>query len=118
MSEWIVHPDGGKIALFREKRAVLASQAGFQDELRLFVAEGCEMHPDVEIAQLYLRRGGRSAIGPEARPTGFIADLYATASTADDGIRACYHDRSLFWSRSRRNRLCAYCKKDDGDWEW
>ncbi|WP_327210608.1 hypothetical protein [Rhizobium leguminosarum] len=120
MEDWTVHPDGGKLALFRRGEAVLVSRNEVPDELRLFVAEGCEAHADVEAALLYLRRGGRKTSQTETCGKDFIADVHARAAIADDRVRPCYRDRSLFWSSSRSNRMCVYCKKDEGasDWKW
>jgi hypothetical protein len=118
MADWIIHPDGGKLNLFRCREAVLVSRKEAPDELRLFVAEGLESSPDISSALDYLRRGGRMALEVETCGRDVIAAIHATAAVADDLIRPCHRDYSLFWSRSRSNRMCVYCKLDDRDWEW
>jgi hypothetical protein len=120
MEDWIIHPDGGKLGLFSGGEAILVSRKEAPDELRLFVARGCEAHPDVAAARGYLRRGGREASETESCDKDFIASIRAGASVADDRIRQCYMSHTLFWSSSRSNRMCVYCKKVEGsaDWEW
>ncbi|MNU26872.1 hypothetical protein D3C71_152530 [compost metagenome] len=119
MAEWTVHPDGGKLELFRQKHAVLASGGEAPDNLRLFVVEGFEAHPNVDTARSLLRSGGRSAPEPEACGASFIADLLDRAVVADDRIRPCIYDAHMFWSRSRNNRMCVFCKKaDTADLVW
>jgi hypothetical protein len=119
MEDWTIHPDGKYLDLFRRKDAVLVSRKEMPDELRLFVSEGNETHPDINLARLFLRRSGRALSEAETRSRDFIADIYARAAVADDRIRICYVDHSMFWSRSRSNRRCAFCKIDGTDgWEW
>jgi hypothetical protein len=118
MSDWIIHPDGGKLGLFRRREGLLASRNEAPDVLRLFVVQGFETNPDITAARDYLRRGGRTSQELETCGKDFIAEIHATAAVADDRIRPCYLDYSIFWSRSRSNRMCVYCKIDDGDWEW
>jgi hypothetical protein len=101
---------------------VLVSRKDAPDDLRLFVATGCETSPQIASARAYLRRGGRTAPEPETCGKDFIADIHATAAVADDRIRPCILDYSMFWSRSRSNRMCVFCKTagsgSDTDWEW
>jgi hypothetical protein len=117
--DWVVWQDGGKLRLFRERKAVLASH-GPHEEFTLFVLPGFEEHADLDLARLYLQRSGRKISLTQSVDQNTLAELVSRAKVSEGIIRPCLTDRHLFWSKSKNNRRCSYCLKHDteDDWEW
>lgn len=99
--------------------ALLASQVDGND-LIMFVVNGYEAHPDIASAELYLHRNGRKLARIECCEAAAIESVRVDAVEGKDSVQPCRNCRLLFWSHSPRNRMCAYCRKDEamGDWDW
>jgi hypothetical protein len=117
---WIIHPSGNKLPLFQNGFAVLATHSD-TSETAVFVAKGFEGHADLEDADLYLRRNGRSWTRMECVDATLINQIHNQGTFSKDRVIPCLDDRLLFWSEGPHNKRCSYCRKitaADDDFEW
>ena len=114
---WVHHPDGGNLELFRRGLAAFASD-GRGKETRLFVVSGFEDDPDVETAKLYIQRGGWSPWSVQTCDKYAIDLILQHGTRSQAALRKCFMDKQTFWSKSLSNRRCATCLKDDADYDY
>lgn len=116
---WVYHPDGGKLKLFSRGLAALVSDDR-DAETTLFIVSGHEDDPDLEAAEFYLQRGGWKPWHVKSCEPSVIEHLLKHATVSEASLRTCFMDRQTFWSKSKTNRRCAACLKDDQSehWEW